>query len=334
MNIKKILPVIVIIAAFSAAVYYKFEKRASENGRIIKVSGNIEITDAETGFRIPGKIVKRLVSEGEKIAEGQPVARLDSSDLQKEKALREAEVKLAEAQLAELDAGSRPEEIAQADAAVKSMKAEVERLKLDFTRQSGLHQRKVISDREFEASRAAYQASHGRLREAEERLALSEKGPRSEKIDQARANLQHAKAALDLAETRLGYAEIRSPLSGIVLSHHVESGEYVGAGTPVVTVGDIEHAWLRAFISETDLGRVKVGQKAYIVTDTLTGNQPVKKFEGKVSFISSQAEFTPKTVQTEQERVKLVYRIKIDVPNPGMELKPGMPADAEIEFGN
>lgn len=329
MNIKRILPVIIIITAVSVIAYNRFEKRMAGNGETIRVSGNIEITDAETGFRIPGKVEKRLVSEGEKIRAGDIIARLESSDLEKEKALREAEVRLAASILAELDAGSRPEEIAQAGAAVKSLEAEAERLKLDFARQKGLHQRKVISDREYETSRAAYQASMERLKEAGEKLSLYEKGPRSEKIDQARANLQHAKAALDLAETRLGYAEIKSPLSGVVLSHHVEAGEYVSAGTPVVTVGDMEHAWLRAFIGETDLGRIKQGQKAYITTDTW----PDRKFEGKISFVSSQAEFTPKTVQTEKERVKLVYRIKIDIPNPDMELKPGMPADAEIDTG-
>lgn len=326
MNRKKILPLIIIIIAVSYFSYKKFEAVRYRNSGIIKVSGNIEITDADLGFKIPGKISKRLVSEGEKIKEGQTVAIMDSSDLEKEKALREAEVELAKSQLAELDAGSRPEEIAQAAALVRSVKADVEKLKSDFSRQSELFKKKVISDKEYEASRAAYDSAQARLKEAQERLSLYELGPRSEKLDQARANLHHAVSALELAETKLGYACIYSPLSGMVLSHHAEPGEYVGAGTPVATVGDLEHAWIRAFISETDLGMVKQGQKALIVTDTW----PDKKFEGTVSFISSQAEFTPKTVQTEKERVKLVYRIKIDVPNQDMELKPGMPADAEI----
>lgn len=326
MNKKKLIPIVVIIIAVSYFSYKKIEANRYRNSGAIKVSGNIEITDSEIGFKIPGKISKRLVSEGEKIKEGQIIAILDSSDLEKEKALREAEINLAKAQLAELDAGSRPEEIAQAAANVKTIKAEADKLKADFTRQSELYKKKVIADREFEASRAAYEAAQGRLKETQEKLSLSEKGPRSEKIDQARANLQHANAAFELADTRLGYASLYSPFSGMVLAHHVESGEYLGAGTPVATVGDLEHAWLRAFISETDLGRAKQGQKALVTVDTW----PDKKFEGTVTFISSQAEFTPKTVQTEKERVKLVYRIKIDVPNPQMELKPGMPADAEI----
>ena len=127
----------------------------------------------------------------------------------------------------------------------------------------------------------------------------------------------------------MSYATVVSPLTGVVLSKNIEPGEYVAPGTAVVTVGDLVNVWLRAYIDETDLGRVKVGQRAWVTTDTYPG----KIYEGRVSFISSEAEFTPKNVQTQKERVKLVYRIKIDITNPNMELKPGMPADAVIEAG-
>jgi HlyD family secretion protein len=129
-----------------------------------------------------------------------------------------------------------------------------------------------------------------------------------------------------LAETQLGYATLRAPFSGLVLSKNAEPGEYVSPGTPIVVVGDLEHVWLRAYVEETDLGRVKLGQRAYVTTDTYPG----KVYQGRLSFIASEAEFTPRNVQTQKERVKLVYRIKIDIPNPAQELKPGMPADAEI----
>lgn len=120
-----------------------------------------------------------------------------------------------------------------------------------------------------------------------------------------------------------------APLAGVVLSENVEPGMYVAAGTPVVTVGDLVNVWLRAYINETDLGRVKVGQPVRVTTDTYPGEH----YEGRVSFIASQAEFTPKNVQTEKERVELVYRVKVDIENPHMELKPGMPADGEILLG-
>ncbi len=152
-------------------------------------------------------------------------------------------------------------------------------------------------------------------------------GPRREDIDQGRARLAQAQAALAAAETQLSYAAVYSPLRGVVLSKNIEPGEYVAPGTAVVTIGDMTNIWLRAYIEESDLGPVKVGQRAWVTADAWPG----QRFEGRVSFISQEAEFTPKNVQTQKERVKLVYRIKIDITNVDMKLKPGMPADAEIE---
>lgn len=264
----------------------------------------------------------------------------------------EAAADKARAFLSELLAGSRPQEIRAAEAALSRSAADLERWKADHERQKQLFQRGVISAREYEAVLAAYQTAEAQsreaqerlklvkegprveqiaqaraaLKEAQERLALVREGPRKETIEAARARLEQAKAALAAAQTRLDYTLVVSPLTGVVLSKNVEPGEYVAPGTPVVTVGDLEHIWLRAYIDEPDLGRVRLGQKVQVKTDTYPG----KTYEGKISFISSQAEFTPKNVQTEKERVKLVYRVKIDVPNPQMELKPGMPADAEI----
>ena len=145
-------------------------------------------------------------------------------------------------------------------------------------------------------------------------------------LEQARARARQAKEAVELARTRLSYSAIASPLAGVVLSRNAEPGDYMAPGVPVVTVGSLKDPWLRAYIEETDLGRVKVGQVVEVTADTYPG----KRYAGRVSFIASQAEFTPKSVQTRKERVKLVYRIKVDVANPDMELKPGMPADAVL----
>ena len=165
------------------------------------------------------------------------------------------------------------------------------------------------------------------LAQAKAQYELVKAGPRKEDISQGRARLEQARATLMAAETQLSYATIYAPLTGVVLSKNIESGEYVAPGTAVVTVGDLVNVWLRAYIAESDLGVVKVGQRAWVTTDTYPG----RKYEGRVSFISSEAEFTPKNVQTPKERVKLVYRIKININNPKMQLKPGMPADAVIE---
>jgi len=368
-----LLPVVLLVAVLAYLILGR-----SNDGRVIRVSGNIEVTDAEVSFKIPGRVEARLVDEGEMVRAGQTIARLDSAELAQEVAARRAERQAVQAALAELEAGSRPEEIAQAEASaaqakarldemlagsrpeelsaaeavLRRAKAEAERARLDAERYEGLYKKEIVSAQQYDAARTAYETALARQREAEEqyklvkegprkeqieqaraawlqaqeRFVLVKKGPRQETIEQARARLQQAKEGLAVAETRLGYATLTSPLAGVVLSKNVEPGEFVAAGTPIVTVGDLENVWLRAYINETDLGRVKVGQRVRVTTDTY----PDKRYEGRVSFIAAQAEFTPKSVQTEKERVKLVYRVKVDIRNPNMELKPGMPADAEI----
>ena len=324
---KIIIPIIIVVVA--AVVAWRLATRPSAPADEIKVSGTIEVTDVEVSFKISGRVKERLVDEGDRVAAGQVVARLEDEDQRHEVAEREAEVQAAAAVLAELRAGSRPEEIAQAEAALDRVKAEEERLRTDFLRQQELFRKEVIAARDMDTARSRYETSRASVREAAERLALVRRGPRRETIDQAQARLQDAKVALERAKTRQGYTTVVSPVAGYVLSKNVEAGELVSAGTPIVTVGDLSSVWLRAYVGETDLGRVKLGQPARVTSDTWPG----KAYDGRVTFISSAAEFTPKSVQTEKERVKLVYRIKITVPNPAAELKPGMPADATVFTG-
>jgi HlyD family secretion protein len=146
------------------------------------------------------------------------------------------------------------------------------------------------------------------------------------KADADKANVEALEASLDLANTRLGFAELNSPIDGFVLVKSAEAGEFVQAGSTVFTVANLKDIWLTAYINETDLGRVKLNQSADIITDTYPG----KVYKGRISFISQESEFTPKQIQTSEERVKLVYRIKIQVDNTNLELKPGMPADGYI----
>lgn len=375
---RKILLLLVIIVFAVLATYAWFVARHRNDAHQIRISGNIEITDAELSFKIPGRVEARLVDEGQAVQTGQPVARLDTQELSQQVSLQKAEVlaanaalaelqsgsrpeeiaasqaaaEQAQARLRELEAGSRPQEVASAEAALRGSEADAKRLGDDFRRYDGLYQKQLVSKQQYDAARTASEMAQARQREAQEhfdlvkkgprkeqieqaraayvqsqqRYSLVKKGPRREDIEQARARLQQAREALALAETRLGYGLLVSPLSGVVLSKSVEPGEFVSAGTPVVTVGELNNVWLRGYIDETDLGRVKLGQRARVTTDTYPG----KAYDGRVSFISSQAEFTPKSVQTEKVRVKLVYRIKVDIQNPNMELKPGMPADAVI----
>jgi len=290
------------------------------------LSGNIEVTDAQLGFKIAGRVAERLVSEGDNVKAGQLVARLDDVEQKEQLALRRAELAGAEAALAELEAGSRPQEIAASEATLRSAEADRDRARLDFKRQQELLGKEAISDREFEAAQAQLKVAEARAVEAVERTKLVKEGPRVETIRQARARLDQARASEALAATQLENARLLSPLAGVVLSHNVEPGEFVSPGTPIVTVADIAHMWVRAYLNQTDLGRIRHGQKVTVRTDTF----PDKTYEGTISFISAEAEFTPKTVQTPKERVKLVFRIKVDLANPKDELKPGMPADVIV----
>lgn len=298
---------------------------AAPDGPLV-LSGNLELVDAQLSFKYPGRVVERLVDEGRRVKAGQLVARLDDSEQVHEVALRRAELAAAQALLAELEAGSRPQEIAAAEAVLRSAQAERERAELEFNRQRELLQRNAIPARDFEAARAQLRVAEARVAEARERSRLVQAGPRPETIRQARARTEQASAALALAQTRLDQTRLVSTLDGVVLSHHAEAGEFVAAGTPVVTVADTVHMWVRAYLNEPDLGRLRLGQKVTVRTDAAVN----RTHEGTVAFISSEAEFTPKTVQTTKERVRLVYRVKIDVLNPRDELKTGMPADVIV----
>lgn len=318
--------IIALVVLIAAGGYAYTRSRNHRDGSPLRISGNIEITDAEVSFKIGGRVTERLVTEGDSVQAGQLIARLDSSDLAQQVAQRRADVALAAAALAELEAGSRPEEIAQAEANLDRARADANRANLEFVRNKELLARRLVAQQNYDVADAANRSAQAVVRQLSEQLKLLRIGPRREDKDQARARLDSAQQSLALAQTQLGFATVTAPLAGLVLSKNIEPGEYVAPGTPVVTVGDIAHPWLRAYISETDLGRVKVGQAAQVTTDSYPG----KTYEGRISFIASEAEFTPKNVQTQKERVKLVYRIKIAIPNPNMELKPGMPADASI----
>jgi HlyD family secretion protein len=330
MNRKKGIIAAILCVIAGLLIYRLAFHRSSRELDLVRVSGNIEVTEAQMSFKIPGRVEQRLVDEGQLVEKGACIAILETADLAAEFAIRQADLRAAQSQLAELQAGSRPAEIEAAKARLASTKADRERLESDFRTGQQLVQTKVISDEDFIHRKSLFEAAAARANEAAEQLKLVQEGPRAELIDQARARVEQATAVLSLAQTRLGYAKLLAPMSGVVLSKNVEPGEYVAPGTPVVTLGQLDSPWLRAYVDETDLGRVKLGQHVNVRTDTYPG----KIYEGTISFIASQAEFTPKSVQTQKERVKLVYRIKVEVPNPRLELKPGMPADAEIRLSS
>ncbi len=389
---KKLIPVIVLAVIAAVVLIGARSWFHGGDGRSIRVSGNIELTEVNVAFKIPGKLIERRVDEGDRVTPGMLVARLDKDQLlgQRERARggvasaesqlaqqataidyqaetlegqiqqRAAEVTAAEARLAALVAGSRPQEKDQARAAVDRAQTEYDRSVNDWKRAQTLIKNEDISAADFDQYRTRYETADAQLKTAKEQLALVLEGPRKEDIDAARAQLAQAQALVRLAEaqrlelkrrrqelvqrtadlgqrkadlsvvqTQVDDTEAFSPVGGVVLVKSAEVGEVIAAGTAVLTVGDIDHPWVRAYIGEGDLGRIKLGAKANVTTDS----HPGKIYQGHVSFISSEAEFTPKQIQTPEERAKLVYRVKIEVENPQGELKSNMPADAEILLG-
>jgi len=315
---------LVLLAAAAAVLLGRILLR--DRIELPRLYGNIEAVEVPVGFRVPGRLLERLVDEGERVRKGQVLARLEGRDLEAVLGEREAEVSAARAALAELERGFRPQEVEQARQALEAASAEADRWQADLVRQRALFQREVISRRELETAESAGRASEARKREAEERYRLLAAGARQEQIVAARARLEAAERARDLARVNLEEAVVRSPVDGVVLAKHAEPGEVLAAGAPVVTVSDLGRVYLRAFVEETDLGKVRLGQRVRISIDSFPG----KTYEGTISFVSEEAEFTPRTVETPKERTRLVFRVKVGLANPAGELKPGMPAEGRL----
>jgi HlyD family secretion protein len=228
--------------------------------------------------------------------------------------------------LAELRAGSRTQEIQRAQANVNAQAADLEKVKKDFERSEILFKNGAISTSQFDAAQSAYNSRIAQYRSTQETLNLVREGPRKEDIQAAEYRVQQVRAILHTSEERFKDTTLNAPVSGIIIRKNVELGEIMAAGTPAFTLGDLENPWVKVYVKENRLGQVKLGQKAEVKVDSFKN----KTYEGMVTFISSEAEFTPKNVQTEEERVKLVFGVKVKVKNENNELKPGMPADVRI----
>ena len=326
---KTIILVLVLgaLAAGGAYFYSRWQaRRPPEN--ILRISGNIEAHESVVSFKVQGRIVALPIEEGQWVNNGDVLARLDSDDYRQAVQVDEAGVREREAELDLALAGSRSQDIKAAEQSVIDARADLEQKKSDLARYETLYKNDEIPAQTRDAAATAVeraQAAYDRAKQMYDELL---EGTRKEQIRISRAAVNQAHQNLDLSRIRLGYTLLRAPVSGVVLVRDAELGEVMAPGTPVATIADLDHLWLRGYVPETDLGRVRWGQDAAVRTDSFPG----KSYHGRVSFISSEAEFTPKSVETHQERVTLVYRVKIDLDNPSHELKPGMPADAVVEI--
>jgi HlyD family secretion protein len=285
----------------------------------LELSGNIEAHESVLGFKdVQSRIVELPFDEGQWVKRGTLLARVEDADYRQQVAIAQAAVAAQERQLdvarSNRDAATRTLASDEADLRYKS---------LDDARLRRLSEKGFIAadtrdlaDAALDQARAVLARDRALCQTAQSNLALAE------------ANLHDAEEQLRLAQITLGYTALVAPIDGVILVRQAELGEIVSPGTPVVTLADLDHVWLRAYVNEPDIGRVRLGQAATVVTDNAGG----KTFSGRVSFISDQAEFTPKSVETHAERVTLVYRIRIDIDNPTHELVPGMPADARLRL--
>jgi HlyD family secretion protein len=270
---KKVLVAVIALLAIAGVVVYQYHRKSRNDGTL-PLSGTVEVTEVNVGFKVPGRIADLRVQEGQRVSKGERIALLENAELRSI--------------------------VEQGRAAVRNAEAEHEKARKDHDRYRALSQDGAVSTQQLDSATKAH--------------------------DVARSQLDQARAALRTAEVRLNDLTADAPVSGTVLSRNVEAGETVAAGVAVYTIGDLENPWVKVYVNETKLGLVKLGQKAQVFVDTFPG----KAYEGRITYIASEAEFTPKNVQTQEERVKLVFGVKVSVKNISDELKPGMPADVKI----
>ena len=327
---KRVIPVVILLAVAIAAGVYYYPRltRKPETVSQLTLSGNIEAHESLVSFKVPGRIVELPVEEGQQVEQGALLARLEDDDDKQKIRIDEANVKLHESNLALTLAGTREQEVKALQQTVLDAQADLEQKKLDNGREQRLFAKDEVSAQDRDLAATALKRAKAMLAAAQQRYNEAVEGSRKEDIAIAHANLNEANANLGMSRINLSYTILRAPSTGVITVRQAELGEVVAPGSPVVTLTDLDHVWLRAYIAETDLGRIHYGQDATITTDTYPG----KQYHGRISFISSSAEFTPKSVQTYKERVTLVYRIKIDIDNFNHELKPGMPADAHLNL--
>jgi len=282
------------------------------------VSGNIETHESELSFQmVQSRITELPFDEGAWVRAGELLARVDDSSYRQQVAIDQAMLEVQQQQLL-----SAQENFQAAQATVMNDQAAASQRETDFDRYQTLWSKNAVSADTRDQAQTAFQQAHANVLRDQALLRVSEK-----EVGVAAANVKSAEENLKMSQITLDFTTLRAPFSGVLLARESELGEVVQPGSTVVTVGDLDHVWLRGYVDEIDLGRIRFGSPAAITTDSYPG----KHYAGRVSFISSEAEFTPKSVETHKERVTLVYRVKIDVvDNPQHELKPGMPADAHL----
>lgn len=325
--VKRTFVWLLTLMIFPALLAFRWPWRSADDADRIELSGTVEAREVDLAFQVGGRIARLLADEGDAVQVGQWVAELDARDY--EVALRgaTAQMEAAQAALAALRAGTRVRELRVAEAQLAKAQADLDYARAEFRRVADLVARKLAPEDQLDQARQHQNVALAGVEQARENLALLREGPRQEDIDQAAATLRARQAAVETARQQLEYVQVRSPVAGVVSVRLAEAGEVVSPGKVVFRIAELGRPWIRAYLNEADLTRVRLGQAVEVRVDGLPG----KVLIGRLAFISPNAEFTPKTVETRALRVDLVYRVKIEVDNLDGALKLGQPADVVLE---
>jgi HlyD family secretion protein len=326
MRTRLIVSAALLLLAVGAFFAWRWYGGGHDDRTAIRGSGIIEVTQVDAAFEVPGRMVERFVDEGAMVDGGEPIARLDDQEYRLQVDRAAAAESAADARYRMMLRGMREQEVDQALAALESADSAFHLAQLEHERIAKLATGGIVSQNELDQAATNLTTARKTQERAAAQLAMLREGFRTEEIEEARAHVAQAHADRALADLNLARCKLFAPMAGRVLSKSREPGEMVQPGTPIVTLGDLSRPWVNLYIGERDLGHVHLGMKAQVTIDAF----PKEPFPGTVSFVADRAEFTPKNIQTPDERVKLVYRVKVELQTRNGALKPGMPADTVL----
>jgi HlyD family secretion protein len=302
--------------------------RSPKNTNRIEASGTIEAVEIRVAGKVAGQLAKLFVDEGSRVKPGDVLAEIDHAALDIQLRQAAAGVALADARLRLIVSGARPEDIRQAEEGVTQAEAALGPAEGDARRFGDLFSKGSATLKQKEDAEARLTAFRAQLAAAGEMLKKARRLARPEEIQSAKASLEQADAAADLLRKAIADCTIAAPAGGVVTRKPVEAGEMIAAGSTIVVLSVLDKVRLMIYVAEDDLGKIKLGQKAEVRIDSFAH----RAFPGRVIYISPEAEFTPKNVQTKEDRVKLVFGVRIEIENPDGIFKPGLPADASLEM--
>lgn len=329
MDKRKLIPIVLLLGGAAAAGWYWQQNQTTQQETsLLRVYGNIDVRLVNLSFEATGRIASLPVNEGARVKQGERLARLERQRSELARDAAQAKVQAQQEVLREMEAGTRPEEIRKLEAELAAAHTQANNLDRSFQRIRDLEKRNLASAQQSEDARTAAEAARDNVRAVEASLALAQAGPREEQIAAARATLAAMQAEAALAERNLQDTELYAPADGVIQSRILEPGDMASPERPVLTLALTQPLWARVYLPEPRLGQVRTGMAATLTSDSFPGQD----YPGWIGYISPSAEFTPKSVQTEDTRSDLVYQARVFVCDPREELRLGMPVTVTIDL--